>query len=483
MIVVGTLIFGFAWWLGLYLISRNPRRVLLRRAGLGLIAYAGALAAGLLGSATPASALSNDLVRIQSVLTLLPPLFWSGALLRLLPDDMPLRTRLDRAWTYGLVPAIGLALVLTVVLDPLFGEMGNGVRRSPAYLILAALVVLPLLGSLLLVARSQWRQRSKGAIGLVVAATMFFSLGVGLLAVPFAWLPRAWNLLAIGLDLLLFGFAVALLDAFDEGEALRPHMVRSFIASACIALLFACQVAVAMILGDGSTFALRVLLLTTTAGAILIQVLADPLQGLLDRLVFAQSPRLQRARAELRESASMLPRMDSDLDLVAVDEAEFARLTRRALSYYGDLARLSTNPLTRLPVIDARLGGRRTIVQPLERAAELQAVLAESIARLKPRNAGDFGTTDAWRYYNALYFPYIVGVKPYRRQTSVDGLDHIAQQAHDWFGTMVPERTLHNWQNTAAKLVAQDLRATIHNHTPAYEGQSPEKRLSTAKRS
>jgi len=35
-------------------------------------------------------------------------------------------------------------------------------------------------------------------------------------------------------------------------------------------------------------------------------------------------------------------------------------------------------------------------------------------------------------------------------------------QAHEkdalsWFQAFVPERTLHNWQNTAAKLIANDL--------------------------
>jgi hypothetical protein len=33
-----------------------------------------------------------------------------------------------------------------------------------------------------------------------------------------------------------------------------------------------------------------------------------------------------------------------------------------------------------------------------------------------------------------------------------------ARDVLEWFRTNVPERTLHNWQNAAAKLVAQDLR-------------------------
>jgi hypothetical protein len=120
---------------------------------------------------------------------------------------------------------------------------------------------------------------------------------------------------------------------------------------------------------------------------------------------------------------------------------------------------LAANPLTRLPVIEARLAARGEQDNTLERAAELKALLAESITRLKPRTDDDFGTSDEWRYYNALYFPYVAGLKPYSRRNAYDnGLDPIEQAALDWFQVTVPERTLHNWQNAAARLVAQDLR-------------------------
>jgi hypothetical protein len=105
-----------------------------------------------------------------------------------------------------------------------------------------------------------------------------------------------------------------------------------------------------------------------------------------------------------------------------------------------------------------RLAARHAPDNTLERAAELKTLLAESITRLKPRDQGDFGVSEAWRYYNALYFPYVAGLKPYSRREEVNGLDPAAHQALAWFQTQVPERTLHNWQNAAARLVAQDLR-------------------------
>lgn len=86
-------------------------------------------------------------------------------------------------------------------------------------------------------------------------------------------------------------------------------------------------------------------------------------------------------------------------------------------------------------------------------------MLAEHIARLKPRSGGSFGTTEHWRYYNALYFPYVVGVRAYAQNATAAGLDPVARQAWQWFVTEVPQRSLHNWQNAAARLIAADLRS------------------------
>ncbi|HNO86328.1 MAG TPA: hypothetical protein PKM54_16950, partial [Anaerolineales bacterium] len=69
------------------------------------------------------------------------------------------------------------------------------------------------------------------------------------------------------------------------------------------------------------------------------------------------------------------------------------------------------------------------------------------------------GTTDEWRYSNAVYFPYVLGLNPYPRRADLDSLDEESRAALDWFQTSVPERTLHNWQNTAAKLISDDIKA------------------------
>jgi hypothetical protein len=299
---------------------------------------------------------------------------------------------------------------------------------------------------------------SKKTRRILLALLLCFAVALSLLFYPQMWLQRAWILRLAGLDMIVIGMTIAVLDVFDEGEALLPDLFRSFDFSFGTALLFGGQVALVMLLGAGLTFSLLALLLSIIAISIAMQTFSKHVATLLDRIAFASFPQIQKARAELRTEASVLPRVDQTLDFAVLEEVEFTRLTRRALSHFGDLSRLASNPLTYLPLVDNRLKKRGVKEDALGRAIELKALLSESITRLKPQQKGDFGISDEWRYYNALYFPYVIGIKPYRRRAQNEHFDPIAQKALEWFRTAVPERTLHNWQNAATKLVAQDLR-------------------------
>ncbi|ETB54904.1 membrane protein, partial [Mycobacterium avium 10-5560] len=302
-------------------------------------------------------------------------------------------------------------------------------------------------------------RRPRPAVGLAVTATLFFALANAILIIPLGLVPSWLALASTSCDVLGLGVAVALWDAFDEGHALRADMLRSFAGSVAVAVLFGGQALIGLAVtraDPGARTALTVLLFTSLAIAITVQVLADPLAGLLDRLAFSKSPALRADRAALRHTGAALPlRQEHPLD--GVDDVTFARLTRRALGHYGDLTKLVASPLTALPVIDERLAARGAPDQPIERATELKAVLADAIARLKPRDGGDFGTTEEWRHYNSLYFPYVVGVRAYAQNATASGLDPTARQAWQWFVTEVPQRSLHNWQNAAARLIAADL--------------------------
>ena len=243
--------------------------------------------------------------------------------------------------------------------------------------------------------------------GVAVVATLFFALGNAILVIPLGLVPSWLALASTGFDVLLLGVAVALWDAFDEGQALRADMLRSFVGSVVVAVLFGGQALVGMAVTDEHT-ALTVLLFTSLAIAIGINVLADPLAGVLDRLAFSHSPALRADRAALRRTEAALP-LRSDNPLDGVDEDTFVRLTRRALGHYGDLSKLVASPLTALPAIDDRLVRRGVPDQPLERANELKALLADRIAALKPRDGRRL------RHHRAVA-PLQLAVLPLRRR-------------------------------------------------------------------
>ncbi|NJM41916.1 MAG: hypothetical protein HC853_14760 [Anaerolineae bacterium] len=289
----------------------------------------------------------------------------------------------------------------------------------------------------------------KRPIRLLIVAGIFFGLSVAALLLPLNFLPRTVMLLSIGFDVFLLGLGIARLDAFDEGEALWRDLLRSFIGAALVSAVFG----VLMGLAAGSD----VLLYLALATAISTQTFSDALQALIDKLAFARQPQLQLAREELREVSAALPRMPALFDPNAIDEAEFVKLTRRALGHFGDLTKLTTSPLTHLPVVQKRLNDVAEDT-PLVRANLLKGVLSECIVHLKPDTPNGFGTSDEWRHYNALYFPYVVGLKPYSVRAEHDSLPAEAKAALEWFRSAVPERTLHNWQNAAAKLVAQQIK-------------------------
>lgn len=466
-LVTEVIIFGFALWLGLYLIARNPANPRLRFTGLGLVVYALGLASDLLARSAPTPDMAMIITRLRWALLVLPALCWSGAAVYLVPEELPLRDRLARVWRSGLLPGVLLVVLLLLGTDLIFDGSRGDLRPRAGHLVVAAAGLLPALVALLAVGWSVRLVPKGRPLGVLLVMTIFFGLGIALLAIPLDWLPRALVLFLVGGDLVLLGVGIAVLDAFEEGENLLRDCLRAFDVALFAALLFGGMVALTIILGTGPTFAMLALLLATVATAIALQTFNDQFQSALDRIAFARVPHLRRARTSLRATASALPRVNESLDLETLDDAEFVRLTRRALSHFGDLPRLATSPLTRLPLVEARLQQRGVQGDTLERAAELKALLAETIARFKPRDAGDFGTSDEWRYYNALYFPYVAGLKPYSRRADHNGRDPTAQAALEWFRTNVPERTLHNWQNAAAKLVAQDLRERIEREIPS----------------
>ncbi len=403
MAALSAAVFTLSLWLGLYLLARDPRKPVLVLAATGLCGFAlvVALDAVRTTSVVPAALLS----RLEIYLVAVPGVAWLAVLLELArPCDS------WRARTRELV-LIGGVAALTLFGATMAGGVTGPLRAG--HLMMLAVISASTLGAMVVAVLRP--AQPTPVIGVVIVATLFFALANAILVIPLGLVPSWLALASTGFDVLALGVAVALWDAFDEGQALRADMLRSFFGMLAVAVLFGGQALIGLAITRAEPTAqttLTVLLFTSLAIAIIVQVLADPLAGMLDRLAFSRSPTLRADRAALRHTGAGLP-LRSMNPLADVDDDTFVRLTRRALGHYGDLTKLVASPLTALPVIDERLAARGAPDHPLERANELKAVLADGIARLKPRDAGDFGTSEHWRYYNSLYFPYVVGVRAY----------------------------------------------------------------------
>ncbi|OBH08225.1 MULTISPECIES: hypothetical protein [unclassified Mycobacterium] len=451
MAALSAVVFTLSGWLGLYLLARDPRKPVLALAAAGLCGFAVVVALDAVRSvdAPRLAALGG----LEIYLAAVPSVAWFAVLVELSRPGDHWRARTGELLLVGGVGA------LTLVGAAMAGSVEGPLR--PGHLLMMAVISMSTLGAMVVAVRRH--AQPTPVAGVVVMATLFFALANAILIIPLGLVPSWLALASTGFDVLALGVAVALWDAFDEGQALRADMLRSFAGCSAVATLFGGQALIGLALTrhqPATQLVLTALLFTTLTIAITVQVLADPLAGLLDRLAFSKSPALRADRAALRHTGAALPLRSPDPlgDLRDVDDDTFARLTRRALGHYADLTKLVASPLTALPVIDDRLAARGAPDHPLERANELKAVLADGIARLKPRNAGDFGTTEEWRYYNSLYFPYVVGVRAYAQNATAAGLDPTARQAWQWLVTEVPQRSLHNWQNAAARLIAADLR-------------------------
>lgn len=425
------LIYGFAVWFGSFLLTRASHTTGMSAAGLGLLSYAGGIGVTLVINTAPD--LGGALALPRSLFTGLPAVFWLVASLSLLPR-VPI-------WVQRALPL--LILVMAVL----------NVRSTPLLPAFFALVGVVIVGDLL-----RRRALPPRPLSLLFTGALFFFLSTTLAVLPAVALANEIVALLIGIDLALLGVAIAALDAYEQGEALRVQFLRSLLAALLLIAAFGGQVVAAMAITGARSLALTSLLLAVVTTAAVLPLIAPWINRAFDRLILARRPQQRDEIALLRETADAAQRRDETLDLLRLDDAEFARLTRRALSSLRDPAKLAASPLLKLPQIDQQLGSS---AGTLERAAALRTLLAESITRLKPHHAEGFGTSDAWRHYNALYFPYVVGLKPHSLRAEYDALEADAQAALIWFRAYVPERTLHNWQNAAAKLIAQDLREGI----------------------
>jgi hypothetical protein len=421
MIMTQLVFLGLTLWLAGYMVARDVQTMPLRLTALGMAVYAIVLANGLIWGAQ------------RTELLAIPALCWIGAMVYMLPESVPRRALVVRIWLAAVVPLFILVIINAWV----------------------ALVILGCMVVCLAVVMSHMRHVANRAwYGFMTVSGLFFALSTSMVLVPLQIVTHDWLMLVLGVDLLLLGSAVLWWDVFNAGDVIRTHAMRSLVATVVAVGSLIAIVWLAAGVDGGLSAGYRMALVGVTALGVVSQVFANAIQRMIDRLTMADRVTMNQQREMLRDTADALPRL-AQIDVTALDDDAFVRVTRRAISHLGDLPKLATSPLMNLPAVV-----HAPTDNPLDRVMVLRTLLVESIERLKPVRGSEFGTTDEWRYYNALYFPYVRGIKPYGRRYGNDMDDESSRRAFAWFQSAVPERTLRNWQQAAAKLVAHDLRSS-----------------------
>jgi hypothetical protein len=281
MAALSAVVFTLSGWLGLYLLSRDPRKPVLALAALGLCGFA--LVVALDAVRTAAVSHSALLSQLEIYLVALPGVAWFAVLVELSRPCDHWRARTRELLLVGSVGA------LTLFGATLAGSVDGPLRAG--HVLMFAVISISTLGAMFAALLRRTAQPVPVA-GVIVVATLFFALSNAILIIPLGLLPSWLALASTGFDVLLLGVAVALWDAFDEGQALRADMLRSFVGCSAVATLFGGQVLIGLALTRDEPTAqtsLTVLLFTTLAIAIAVQMLADPLAGVLDRLAFSKS--------------------------------------------------------------------------------------------------------------------------------------------------------------------------------------------------
>ena len=219
MAALSAVVFTLSGWLGLYLLARDPRKPVLALAAIGLCSFALVVALDAVRTANPAYA--QLLSQVEIYLVAVPSVAWFAVLVELArPSETSGAYRASCCWSPVSVRSRWSArrwpAASTGRCGPGIGDVrgdlgvhaGRDARRAAAAVAAGA-------------GRPGWCR-------IMVVATLFFALGNAILMIPLGLVPSWLALASTGFDVLLLGVAVALWDAFDEGQALRADMLRSF---------------------------------------------------------------------------------------------------------------------------------------------------------------------------------------------------------------------------------------------------------------
>lgn len=488
---------GFAGflWLGLYALAHGDGRRISAVTGLAALCTACFFFAGGLLIAAHGAAWSATINRLAWWADVLPIALWLHLSLLLNPHTISARRRRALLWAdYGVAALLIVAGMTTNAIND-YGH--HPVVAGPAYALYLAYVALCTVAALvnLASARPPHRPaqgpvappgqetiasgpaaharpggatpsgvRAETGAALLTAGAICFVLGAGYLALkillhrPWYELP-AYILLLAGLGAV--GTTVTLHGALLLGKDLRRDALYSIAGLAVLLTLYLAAV-IALIGFDDVRHGLFVLLLVALITT--VHTLFDAVRSWLDAAFFPPALRDERAAARAYATALAVPPVGMHPDLATVKAFDDA--VRRALTHLSDPTKLSTSPLLNLVAVERGVAEQHLEDNRLNRAAVLKEMLLDLLDGLRPVDGSGRVTSDAWRYYNCLYYPYVRGISrrgpTVLRQMSERRLREgkprgEMEQVLEWL-LAVDVDTFYKWQRRGSDTIAATLR-------------------------
>lgn len=488
--------FGSFLWLGLYMLTRRETQAVSRLAGASMILQGCFFFSGALMAIQTDGATEALLGRAWWWDSVVPAALWFHMTAHLLGPPWWERRR---PFVVGLYVAAGIMVALGTFTD-LIHEYGPphvgdgsvaGLSAGPLYPLFAAYVlccaVAGVANLLVLVRQEGFRAttRSAAAVRSLTAGGVLFLIGAAELmlntmlraTIPFG---QSSGSLALIAGLAVFGYTVARYNALLTGNDVRRDFAYNLSATVIVWLLYV--PCVLLLLGvDEPRHALLALLLMALGTA--SHTLFDAGRSWRNKLFYTRPE--QAVLGDMRQleyvlGASPVSGVDS---APHVDERELKRAVRRALTDLQNPTRLATSKLLGMRIVSLRAQELGVDDNRLGRAAALKDILADLIDALRPAGGGAGVTSDAWRFYNCLCYPYILdttlsrvptrlrAVQERRRRDGSPKSDH--ERVLEWLST-VNENTFYKWQDRAAEIIAETIRdMEAKASTPAAETPEP----------
>jgi hypothetical protein len=491
-------------WLGLYLLTRAPQRSTITLASVG----------GLLGQAVffASSVLTYTALTAEALVTL-ERLFWWSAVMpvaawfhfsslivrRITGQRYHQRDKL----LVELVYTAAIALSVIGSATDLINDYGAPVQRVGRYLDLQAgpvyglyivYVVGTAAGALAYLAHAlRHMSRSQrvddrpllAQFRLLIGGALLFLVGaLGTALAAYVGIKNWLVLLPAYLCLLgglaVIGYSIAQFNMLLEGQAIRRDFFYSLTGISALNLLY---LGMLLVLGVSSIYAVLALVGLVT----LTHSMLDVGRRLWDKLFFDSDE--QAARAEARDYASVLgtdpvtPPFEQSLDAPAeaspaaqpaadlalaplndLDEKTFKALVRKAITGIKSPPQLAKSSLLALEIVQQRVVHSGQPDHRLNRMAALRELLIEQIEALQPSDNVSSAVSDAWRFYNVLYYPYVRGIG--RKSAFAEARRMAAERQRNgqrepselenvlaWLAD-VEEDTFYKWQRRASDTIA-----------------------------